>query len=164
VRWTGQRCIEVQWPNKPCVSGVTAVVVGQSQRFCSGVGFFNWCCLSSPPQIPRRPGFGLESKGGETQTQVGAGVREDCLRELLGSGRTKSCALQWRSQNCSQARAWNSPSPSNHVFVTASYFGSANGIFCHFLNQWHRFKRGSRKQIITAPVERSKIGWGFGVG
>jgi hypothetical protein len=36
--------------------------------------------------------------------------------------------------------------------VTASCFGSENGIFNHFLNQWHRFNRGSRKQITTAPV------------
>jgi hypothetical protein len=66
---------------------------------------------------------------GETQTQVGVGVREDCLRELLDSRCTKRCALQWRSQNCLRARAWNSSSPLNLVFVTASYFGSENGIF-----------------------------------
>jgi hypothetical protein len=30
-----------------------AVAVGPIQRFYSGVGIFNWCYLSSPPQIPR---------------------------------------------------------------------------------------------------------------
>ena len=66
---------------------------------------------------------------GEPQTQGDVGVREDCLRELLDSRCTKRCALQWRSQNCLRARAWNSPSPLNLVFVTASCFGSENGIF-----------------------------------
>jgi hypothetical protein len=90
---------------------------------------------------------------GETQTQVGVGVREDCSRELLGSVvDTPKDALQWGSQNCLRARAWNSSSPLNLVFVTASCFGSENGIFKHFLNQWHRFNRGSRKQITTAPA------------
>jgi hypothetical protein len=83
----------------------------------------------------------LNSGTGETQTQVGVGVRGDCLRELLDSRRTKRCALQWRSQSCLQARVWNSSSPSNLVFVTASCSGSENGIFYHFLNQWHRFNR-----------------------
>jgi hypothetical protein len=32
---------------------VTAVAAGQSQRLCSGLGIFNWCCFSSPPQILR---------------------------------------------------------------------------------------------------------------
>jgi hypothetical protein len=82
---------------------------------------------------------------GETQTQPKAGVREDFLRELLDSRCTKRCALQWRSQSCLQARVWNSSSPLNLVFVTASCFGSENGIFYHFLNQWHRF-------IITGEV------------
>jgi hypothetical protein len=80
------------------------------------------------------------------------GVKGDCLREFLDSGCTKRCALQRRSRNCLQARVWNSSSPLNLVFVTASCFGSDNGIFYHFLNQWHRFNRGSRKQITTAPV------------
>ena len=64
---------------------------------------------------------------GEPQTQGNVGVREDCLRELLDSRCTKRCALQWRCQNCLRARACNSPSPSNLVFVTASCFGSENG-------------------------------------
>jgi hypothetical protein len=77
---------------------------------------------------------------GETQTQVGVDVRGDFLREfLLDSRCTKRCALQRRSQNCLQARAWISSSPLNLVFVTASCFGSENGIFYHFKNQWHRF-------------------------
>jgi hypothetical protein len=38
------------------------VAVGQSQRFYSGVGIFNWYYLSSPPQIPRGPWFDLESR------------------------------------------------------------------------------------------------------
>jgi hypothetical protein len=50
---------------------------------------------------------------GETQTHVGVGVREGCLRELLDSRCTKRCALQWRSQNCLQARVRNSSSPLN---------------------------------------------------
>jgi hypothetical protein len=75
----------------------------------------------------------LNSANGETQTQVEVGVREDCLQEFLDSRCTKRCALQWRSQNCLRARAWNLPSPLNHVFVTASCFGSENGIFKHFL-------------------------------
>jgi hypothetical protein len=41
------------------------VAVGQSQRFYSGVGIFNWYCLSLPPQVLRFPvvGLGLESGG-----------------------------------------------------------------------------------------------------
>ena len=39
---------------------VTAVAAGQSQRFYSGVGIFNWYYLSSPPQILRRPAVHLE--------------------------------------------------------------------------------------------------------
>ena len=44
---------------------VTAVAAGQSQRFYSGVGIFNfnWYYLSSPPQIPRRRGVDLELGG-----------------------------------------------------------------------------------------------------
>jgi hypothetical protein len=78
----------------------------------------------------------------------GVGVRKCLLRELLDSRCTKRRALQWRSQNCSRARAWNSSLPLNLVFFTASCFGSEN----YFLNQWHRFNRASRKQITTAPV------------
>jgi hypothetical protein len=37
-----------------CNGYVTAVAAGQSQRFYSGVGIFNWYYLSSPPQIRRR--------------------------------------------------------------------------------------------------------------
>jgi hypothetical protein len=37
-----------------------AVAAGQSQRFYSGVGIFNWCYLSSPPQILRFPVVRLE--------------------------------------------------------------------------------------------------------
>jgi hypothetical protein len=40
-----------------------AVAAGQSQRFYSGVEIFNWCYLSSPPQIPRTPVVVLERKG-----------------------------------------------------------------------------------------------------
>jgi hypothetical protein len=36
-----------------CNGYVTAVAAGQSQRFYSGVGIFNWYYLSSPPQILR---------------------------------------------------------------------------------------------------------------
>jgi hypothetical protein len=39
------------------------VAAGQSQRFYSGVGIFNWYYLSSPPQIPRRPSVHLELRG-----------------------------------------------------------------------------------------------------
>jgi hypothetical protein len=39
------------------------VAVGQSQRLYSGVGIFNWYYLSSPPQIPRRRGVPLETRG-----------------------------------------------------------------------------------------------------
>jgi hypothetical protein len=46
-----------------CNGYVTAVAVGQSQRLYSGVGIFNWCYLSSPPQILRFPGVHLESGG-----------------------------------------------------------------------------------------------------
>ena len=42
---------------------VTAVATGQSQRFYSGVGIFNWYYLSSPPQIPRASRFDLELGG-----------------------------------------------------------------------------------------------------
>jgi hypothetical protein len=101
---------------------------------------------NTPPQNRRQPNHG------ETQTQPKAGVRGGCLRELPGSRCTKRRALQWRSQNCLQARVCNLSSPLNLVFVTASCFGSENGIFYHFLNQWHRFDRGSRKQITTTPV------------
>jgi hypothetical protein len=37
------------------------VAAGQSQRFYSGVGIFNWYYLSSPPQILRFPEVDLES-------------------------------------------------------------------------------------------------------
>jgi hypothetical protein len=45
-----------------CNGYVTAVAAGQSQRFYSGVEIFNfnWCYLSSPPQIPRALGVHLE--------------------------------------------------------------------------------------------------------
>ena len=46
-----------------CNGYVTAVAVGQSQRFYSGVGIFNWYYLSSPPQIPRPIGADLELGG-----------------------------------------------------------------------------------------------------
>jgi hypothetical protein len=42
---------------------VTAVAAGQSQRFYSGVGIFNWYYLSSPPQILRGSRFDLELRG-----------------------------------------------------------------------------------------------------
>ena len=42
---------------------VTPVAAGQSQRFSSGVGVFNWHYLSSPPQIPQGPGVHLELGG-----------------------------------------------------------------------------------------------------
>jgi hypothetical protein len=42
---------------------VTAVAAGQSQRFYSGVGIFNWHYLSSPPQMPQGPGVELEAGG-----------------------------------------------------------------------------------------------------
>jgi hypothetical protein len=46
-----------------CSGYVTAVAAGQSQRFYSGVGFFGWYYLSSPPQILRVPWFDLELGG-----------------------------------------------------------------------------------------------------
>jgi hypothetical protein len=46
-----------------CDGYVTAVAAGQSQRFYSGVGIFNWYYLSSPPQIPRGSMVLLESGG-----------------------------------------------------------------------------------------------------
>ena len=42
---------------------VTAVAAGQSQRFYSGIRMSTGRYLSSPPQIPRRSRFPLESKG-----------------------------------------------------------------------------------------------------
>jgi hypothetical protein len=39
------------------------VAAGQSQRFYSGVGIFNWYYLSSPPQILRCRGVELETRG-----------------------------------------------------------------------------------------------------
>jgi hypothetical protein len=39
---------------------VTAVAAGQSQRFYSGVGIFNWHYLGSPPQILLLPWLHLE--------------------------------------------------------------------------------------------------------
>ena len=39
------------------------MAAGQSQRFYSGVGIFNWYYLSSPPQILRVPGVPLETGG-----------------------------------------------------------------------------------------------------
>jgi hypothetical protein len=41
---------------------VTDVAAGQSQRFYSGVGIFNWCHLSLPPQVLRPPVVHLESR------------------------------------------------------------------------------------------------------
>jgi hypothetical protein len=46
-----------------CNGYVTAVAAGQSQRFYSGVGIFNWRYLSSPPQIPRVSRYHLETRG-----------------------------------------------------------------------------------------------------
>jgi hypothetical protein len=37
-----------------------AVADGQSRRFYSCVGIFNWYCLSSPPQVLRPSRFPLE--------------------------------------------------------------------------------------------------------
>ena len=91
------------------------------------------------------------------RSQVGVGVREDCLRELLGSTCTKRCALQWRSQNVEFAFALKSR------FCHRELLWFWKWQFLTFLNQWHRFNQGSRKQITTAPVGRSKTGWGFGV-
>jgi hypothetical protein len=74
----------------------------------------------------------------------------NCLRELLDSGFTKKVRLAVAvliKTACGRARGIR-----HHVSVTASFFGSENGIFKHFFNQWHRFNRGSRKQITTAPV------------
>ena len=42
---------------------VTAVAVGQSQRFYCGVGIFNWYFLSLPTQIPLHSGVPLELGG-----------------------------------------------------------------------------------------------------
>jgi hypothetical protein len=39
------------------------MAAGQSQRFYSGVGNFNWYYLSSPPQVLRGPRVGLERRG-----------------------------------------------------------------------------------------------------
>ena len=39
------------------------MAAGQSQRFYSGVGIFNWYYLSSPPQIPRPPVVHLGTRG-----------------------------------------------------------------------------------------------------
>jgi hypothetical protein len=46
-----------------CNGYVTAVAAGQSQRFYSGVGIFNWYYLSSPPQILLVPVVHLETRG-----------------------------------------------------------------------------------------------------
>jgi hypothetical protein len=65
---------------------------------------------------------------GETQTQVGVGVREDYLRELLDSRCTKKCVLQLSvavSKLLTGARV-EFVVPLNLVFVTASCFGSEN--------------------------------------
>jgi hypothetical protein len=43
-----------------CNGCVTAVAAGQSQRFYSDAGVFNWHYPSSPPQILRFPWVGLE--------------------------------------------------------------------------------------------------------
>jgi hypothetical protein len=59
---TRMKGTDMQWPfpnGHKCPFGysgyVTAVAAGQSQRFYSGVGIFNWYYLSSPPQIPHTP-------------------------------------------------------------------------------------------------------------
>jgi hypothetical protein len=44
-----------------CNGYVTAVAAGQSQRFYSGMGIFNWYYLSSPPQVLLRRGVQLET-------------------------------------------------------------------------------------------------------
>ena len=46
-----------------CNDHVTAVAAGQSQRYYSGVGIFNWYYLSSPPQSLRPPVVHLELGG-----------------------------------------------------------------------------------------------------
>ena len=43
-----------------CSGYVTAVTAGQSQRFYSGMGIFNWYYLSSTPRELRLPGADLE--------------------------------------------------------------------------------------------------------
>jgi hypothetical protein len=48
---------------KPRGGYLTAVAAGQSQRFYSCVGIFNWHYLSLPPQIPRGPWSHLEPGG-----------------------------------------------------------------------------------------------------
>ena len=47
-----------------CNGYVTTVAAGQSQRFHAGVGIFNLCYLSSPPQTLRFPRSPLESGAG----------------------------------------------------------------------------------------------------
>jgi hypothetical protein len=42
---------------------VTAVAAGQSQRFYSGVGIFNWCYLSSAHPDPSVPGGSVLKQG-----------------------------------------------------------------------------------------------------
>jgi hypothetical protein len=50
---------------------MTAVAAGQSQRLYSGVGIFYWCCLSSPPQIPRMSPDGPSAvAGADMHTEV----------------------------------------------------------------------------------------------
>ena len=56
-----------------CNVYVTAVAAGQSQRFYSGVGIFNWYYLSSPPKTLLRPVVDLE-RGGLTYYTVILGV------------------------------------------------------------------------------------------
>jgi hypothetical protein len=85
------------------------VAVGQSQRFYSGVGIFNWYYLSSPPQIPRRRGVDLEL-GGLTYirtyihstVQYGPRVNfasTSTARWTLGTSITMAYG-EWRVQYC----------------------------------------------------------------
>ena len=53
------------------------MAAGQSKRFYSGVGIFNWYYFSSPPQIPRRRGVDLELGGLKYRgLWLGADVKE----------------------------------------------------------------------------------------
>ena len=67
-KWKGHKfltaiCNDHSPTDTSVCSGVTAVAAGQSQRFYSGVGIFNWYYLSSPPQILRFPVVELETRG-----------------------------------------------------------------------------------------------------
>ena len=70
---------------------VTAVTAGQSQRFSSGVGIFDWYYLSSPPQIPRFSRVDLESRRLiSITTPVVSGLRLEKLLYIIELSRSSS--------------------------------------------------------------------------